>query len=143
MPNYLCMQRSLSTGDGGQLLDAMATLSAQLHRGDRMLATVAAGPPLCHFGRSNQRGDILMNVVRLYFAGDVQRWAAQLNHRYYQLWPALQRLERVLAPGETERYRAWRERRDRALESFREAPRRHVEALHPLLSQCGLAPAAT
>lgn len=129
-------------GDGGQLLYALGTLSDALARGDHMLVAARAAGPLCYFGRSNPRGEILFNVVRLYFIGEVQRWAAQLNQRYYALWPALQRLETLLAAGEPASYRQWRQQRDHDIERFRLAPRRHVEALHPLLAQCGLAPAA-
>jgi len=134
--------RSIAGGDGGDLLYALGRLSDTLARGDQLLAATRAAGPLCYFGRSNQRGDILFNVVRRYFIGEVQRWAAALNQRYYALWPALHHLEELLAAGEPAGYRRWREQRDLAIEHFRLAPRRHVEALHPLLSQCGLAPQA-
>ena len=50
------------------------------------------------------------------------------------------RLEELLAAGEPQAFRDWRLARDNHITRSLEAPRRHVEALLPVMRQCGLAP---
>lgn len=47
---------------------------------------------ICPTQRSNQTTDILANVLRLYFIGEVQGYLAELLHYQHQLVPVLQQL---------------------------------------------------
>jgi hypothetical protein len=132
--------QTLATGDGGALLAAMGLLSEQMQRADQILTQSRQRGPLCPQGRPSERGQILSNVVRLFLIGEAQRWSADLNRRYYLLWPAVQQLEDLLAAGEPAAHRRWRAGRDRAMETFRAAPRNHVKMLSPILQRCALAP---
>ncbi len=135
----LHLQR-LARGDGGQLLAAWRLLAQQLGVGTAMARQRAAGQPLCHAGIANRQGQILATVMQNYFAARVQPWAARLNQRRYQLWPAVQRLEQLLADAAPVPYSQWAAARDRQLRADAAAVKTHVEALQPLLRQCGLLP---
>ena len=50
--------------------------------------------------------------------------------------------EELLAGAEPEAFGRWREQRDRLMAKGLRAPRAHVEALLPVMRQCGLAPQA-
>ena len=94
--------------------------------------------PIC-FSAGGDPAPILDNVVRKYFVGELQPWSVQLQKGVAQL-RAAQQLEALLARGEPAAFQRWRFKRDEFIEVASGAPRRHVQALLPVLEQCGLAP---
>lgn len=132
--------RTISRARAGQLLKGWTLLGARLDVATRILEARAHGKPLCFPGMKTRDADIFYNVVRADFVGDIQVWAASLNSRYYELMPPVRDLESLLAVGEPATYASWRGQRDAALDSQTSALARHVQALNPLLDQCGLLP---
>lgn len=126
----------IAGGDGGALLKAVAEQAAWLSAGDAMLAQRRARGPLCTPGFEPTAAGILQNVVRKYFVGETQPYAAALGRRYHDLLPAITELEELLSSALPPDYRAWQQQRDTALEDLLAAPRRHVEQLKTLQQTC-------
>ena len=95
---------------------------------------------LCYQGKPTPRARTLLNVVTLFFAGEVQPRAAVLEQRRYQLLQPVAGLEQLLQAALPAPYLDWQQRRDEQLSSAAAAPRRHALALRQLLDSCGLAP---
>ncbi len=129
----------LSSGDGGQLLRALVQQAAALDA----LTGVVAQQELCFQGRPTPRSRNLLNVVTLFFAGEVQPRGALLEQRRYQLSQAVTRLEDLLAGALPPTYLDWQHARDRQLVDTAQAPRRHALALSEVLVDCGLGPGAS
>lgn len=129
-------------GSGGKQLAAWALIDEKLAAASGVVRDRIERRALCFEGMPTPKADILDSVVREYFVGRIQRWAASLNARHYELHPRILRIERLLADVMPPAYRDWQIARDTRLEAGRGALARHVEALRPLLSQCNLLPAA-
>lgn len=129
-------------GDMGKQLRAWSLLDNKLSQASRVVADRLRRRPLCYQGMQTPKADILDSVIREYFVGRVQAWAAGLNARYYEQFPAIRALELTLTVVEPEAYRRWRIERDVFLEQARPALANHVEALRPLLEQCSILPGA-
>ena len=78
---------------------------------------------------------------RKFFIGEIQPWSTRIQRRAFLLLNP-RSLEELLAAGEPQAFRDWRRARDSHITRALEAPRRHVEALLPVMRQCGLAPSA-
>ena len=133
------LQRLLG-GDGGALYKSVALQEEYLGRFDLALAQRYESGPICR-GTGGQRASILDTVVRKFFIGEIQPWSTRVQRRAFLLQNP-RRLEELLAAGEPQAFRAWRRARDSHITRSLEAPRRHVEALLPVMRQCGLAPSA-
>ena len=132
----------IAAGDGGALLKALAEQTAWLSAGDVMLAERRARGPLCTVGFEPAEAAILQNVVRKYFVGETQTYAAALGRRYHDLLPAITELEGLLTAALPPDYRTWQQQRDTELAELLAAPRRHVEQLKTLQETCPGAPLA-
>jgi len=136
----------IASGDGGTLLQALAAQGAWLSAADVMLAQRGARGPLCPPGFEPAAAGILQNVVRKYFVGETQPYAAALGRRYHELLPAITELEKLLRSAIPPDYRTWQQQRNTRLAELLAAPRRHVEQLKALQQSCpgaALAPAET
>jgi hypothetical protein len=126
----------IATGDGGQLLDALAAQDAWLAAADAMVAARRQRGPLCRPGFRPEAVTILDNVISRFFIGELQPGAAALGSRYHELLPGLRSLEAQLATVIPGHYARWQEQRDDQLDRFAAAPRRHVEQLKALRAPC-------
>ncbi|MCB1697784.1 MAG: DUF3080 family protein [Halioglobus sp.] len=125
-----------ATGDGGALLQALAAQSAALAAANRMLAQRMARGPLCSASIRPVAADILANVIRKFFIGDIQPRAAALNRRYHELLLPIEALEQLLGDALPPAYVVWAGQRDARLSELALAPRRHVESLQSIQQPC-------
>lgn len=126
----------VATGDAGALLQALARQGEWLRAADAVVARRAARGPLCAPRIRPAAADILPNVTRKYFVGEIQPRAAALGRRYHQLLPPLASLEDLLEPVLPPAYEDWRRQRDALLTELAAAPRRHVEQLIAIQRPC-------
>ena len=127
---------TLRTGDGGALLKAWEIAAQHLDTIGADLAVWQEQSARCVRGKPIFDPDILQNVVRTFFVGDVQVWAAQLSQRYYALMTPIEQLEVTLSAGEPDNYRNWRLQRGEFLHDVRGAMRRHVALLQQVMKLC-------
>ncbi|MBN7796652.1 DUF3080 family protein [Parahaliea mediterranea] len=127
----------IGKGDGGELLRALAMQASWLATADGLFAARAAEGPLCAPRIRPAAADIVPNVVRKFFVGDIQPWSAAVDRRQYQLLPPIRALETALAGALPDSYQRWRDRRDTLVAGWSAAPRRHVQAVQTLLAPCG------
>ena len=130
--------QQLGKGDGGALYKSLMLQAAYLGEIDEAVRHRLRQSPVCR-SPGDSRADVLDTVVRKFFIGRIQPWSVQLQGRAYQLEPA-RALEQLLVDGEPQAFRVWREERDRLIAAAQQAPREHVQALLPVMRQCGLAP---
>ena len=128
--------RTISSGDAGTLLRALAVQNDWLAAADQMLDKRMSRGPLCTPARRPDAADILPNVVRRYFVGNIQPRAAALGRRYHELLPAIAELEEVLDTVLPDAYRQWQRERQRQLQQLSLAPRRHVKQLVTVQQPC-------
>lgn len=131
---------TVARGDGGALLMALRTQADWLDAANALLAQ--RDTPLCSGPIRHRAADVLPNVVRRHFAEGIQAWSADLARREQALLPALRELEDLLDDVLPDSYRGWRTSRDRQLDEWSSAPRRHVQAIQALLEPCGGLPQA-
>ena len=127
----------VASGDGGALLVALSRQAQWLSRADALLDRRMERGPLCAGAIRHRAADILPNVIRKFFVGDIQPRAAVLNRRRYELLPPIVDLEAQLDAVLPPRYRQWMAARNRLIEKAAAAPRRHVENLQRILAPCG------
>jgi hypothetical protein len=126
----------IRTGDGGALLQAAHMQGQHLAHINRMLHDLET--PLCPFGQPTERSRRAETVVSKFFAGDVQRWSAQVNQRFHDILPLVEALEAQLAPVLPPRYQQWATERSAFFnDHFRQAPKEHVALLKTLTGACG------
>jgi len=123
-------------GDGGALLDALSRQAQWLSRADAMLDRRMDRGPLCAGAIRHRAADILPNVVRKFFVGEIQPRAAILNRRRYELLPPIMALETQLDAVLPPPYRQWMDARNRLIANAAAAPRRHVETVQRILAAC-------
>ena len=121
-------------------------LMQHLQRQDHILRALDASiaqqdQPVC-WSPEDPKGQVLGNVVRKFFVGTIQVRSAVLNRELLQLEASISALETTLASFETAAYQTWRQQRDLWLASAAKAPRNHVDALLPIMEQCGVRPKA-
>jgi Protein of unknown function (DUF3080) len=126
----------VAKGDGGLLSQSLALQSAYLETANSLLHRRNETGALCRPGFRDDAANILDNVVRRYFIGDIQPWSAALERRRLALLPPIQALERQLNTVLPRNYRHWQQTRDKALEDWALAPREHVAQLKVLLDPC-------
>jgi hypothetical protein len=126
----------VAAGDGGALTQAMTAQGAWLDAANRMLAQRIVQGPLCAAGFRAAAADILPNVIRKYFIGDIQPRATALGRRYHELVPTINTLEAQLAGSLPANYRHWQKARNDHLASMQAAPRQHVEQLQDIQRPC-------
>jgi len=127
----------VNKGDGGSLMAALAMQSSALATADAMLETAVLTGPLCHHGLRPDAADILPRVVQKYFIEAIQPWSAALDRRRFELLPPVAALEQAIASALPEAYRQWQRQRDRQIEHWVAAPKRHVQTLQSILESCG------
>jgi len=140
--NLELLLAQIARGDGGRLIEALAVQSGALARANRLIDQRLARRPVCFAGKRSNEAEIFQNVVTRFWLGDLQRWSAAVNQRYFQLLPAIDALEQRLAPGEPAPYRHWRVARNDALAGWAAAPAGHIAAIKRIYAQCGLLPAS-
>lgn len=126
----------IATGDGGELMSALALQAAHLDSASKLLQDRAQAAALCTGGREPRAAPILRTVVTRFFAGQVQPWSAALGSREHDLLPPVRSLEALLDPVLPADYLSWQTGRDTALDEWSKAPRRHVRAIQALLGSC-------
>jgi hypothetical protein len=127
---------TVAGGDGGALLKALARQDGWLAAADTLVQQRLAKGPLCAPGLRPAAADILPNVIRKYFIGEIQPQSAILGRRYHELLPEVSELEDLLHSALPQLYRDWQRARDTRLEDYYEAPLRHVEQLKALQDPC-------
>ena len=127
---------AVATGDGGNLMQALAVQAAALEAANRILAERMRRGPLCGPVLRPAAADILTEVVKKYFIAAIQPRAAELNRRYHDLLPPMAALEDMLVDALPVDYRSWRTLRDRELAEWTMAPRRHVDHLQAIARPC-------
>lgn len=123
-------------GDAGILLKALSRQSAWLDSADQMLQQRMDRGPLCAPGVRFEAADILPEVVRKYFIGQIQPQAARMNQRYYNLLPPIADLEVQLNSSLPPTYRRWQTSRNKRFAKVNSASRRHVENLKAIQRPC-------
>lgn len=129
-------------GDGGALLAAWQLTHRYLSAATSMIEQRTQSRPLCIKGMSTGKGKVFATVTRKFFIGRVQPWLADINRRQYELMAAVTALERALLSASPAAYRQWTDQRAELLKRATAAPRRHVEAIRPVLESCALLPAS-
>ena len=129
-------------GDGGALLAALAIQGAGLGSAAPAIDDRLRRAPLCFDSTPSMQGEILDNVVRKFFVGQVQPWSVKLERRRQLLLPHVTAIEQQLGAVSPPAFRQWREDRNQLLEISAGAPRDHALALAALLESCGLRPGA-
>jgi hypothetical protein len=128
----------LATGDGGSIYKSAVLQARYLARIDTAIEQRLKAGPVCKSAQ-DKTAPILNTVVRKYFVGVIQPWSVRLQSRAYKL-DAAREIENLLIGGQPQAFAVWREDRDRLIAKALHAPRNHVEALLPVMRQCGLAP---
>jgi Protein of unknown function (DUF3080) len=126
----------VARGDGGALLQALAGQAAWLASANQLLQQRLAQGPLCSPGRRPAASDILENVIRKYFIGDIQPWSAAVGRRYHELLSPIAELEQLLGATLPPPYRNWQIARNAQLTTMVQAPRLHVEQLQLIRQPC-------
>lgn len=130
---------TLRAGDGGTLLGGSAEVVGRLVQANQMIETRLGRRALCFEGMVTTRREVLRNVVGLY-TGPVQRGINRLVEARYDQMTVIRQIEARLADAEPMAYQTFRRKRDALLASATESSKEHVEALRPVLTQCGLLP---
>lgn len=127
---------ALRKGDGGALLKSWALIAAHMQAVHTDVKEWLATRGTCTTGQPGFDANIFSNVVRKFFVGEVQPWAAGLNRRFYELIEPVRELERLLGPGEPEAYANWRMARAAFIDSARASMKSHVLQIGELQSLC-------
>lgn len=130
--------QALAAGDGGSIYKSAVLQARYLARIDTALKRRLQAGPVCKSAQ-DETARILDTVVRKYFVGVIQPWSVRLQARAYQL-DAAREIETLLASGQPQAFAVWRVDRDRLIATALRAPRSHVEALLPVMRECGMAP---
>jgi hypothetical protein len=132
--------RTLRSGEAAALSQSWLIVSRVLEQATKVLKARAARRPLCYQGMRNQQAEYFRNVVLNQFVGSVQKDLAVLNQRYYDVVVPVQAMELLFADVETKAYRQYRLARDRAFIHGIDTVKNHVDAIQPLMMQCGFLP---
>ncbi len=131
----------IRSGTGGADVAAWSALATGLPTATTILMSRQARRPLCFEGMKTDAADILRNVVMTEFIGGIQQDIAKAQKTTIEVLPLVTEMEQMLYAAETRAYRDWRTRRDADLGVGAQALAEHVEALQPLMQQCGFIPA--
>ena len=127
----------LRQGDGGALIRAMAISRYELERAGSIVEARLARRTVCLIGNSSPMSRTFERVVSKYFVGSVQVRQAVINRRQFELFLAIEGLEKALSEVLPAAYRRWVLARNALVEDYRNAPRAHVAQIKQVLQQCG------
>ena len=127
---------SIRANSGGQLLAAAALQSGYLEQANDVLRSAGNEGIYCKNEAITEAGTITKKVVAKYFAGDVQRWSAQVSQRHYEIQSALITLESHLTSTLPKPYLNWVTERDALLHRLYAAPREHVAVIKKMVNAC-------
>ncbi len=131
---------ALRSHAGGDLMRQLAQQMIALSVLNQALSR--RGEPACH-SSTDPKAEILANVVRKYFVGQVQVRSVALNRTHQQLMQSITGLEALLNDHAAPAYSQWMQARDQWLHVALDAPSSHVSSLRPAMEECGVAPAAS
>ena len=126
----------IRANSGGQLLAAAALQSHYLDYGNSVLREAHDKGIYCRSETTTEAGTITKTIVAKYFAGDVQRWSAQVSQRHYEIQSALLALEAHLQAMLPQPYLDWMTERDALLNRLYAAPREHVSVIQETVNAC-------
>lgn len=132
----------LRTGEAGALLGSWQLAKRELEVATSLLIERQERRPLCFKDMRNSKAEFFRNVVVEKFVGGLQKNLAVINQRYYDVMPPVQALEAQFTEVETETYRQYRLARDAEFELALAAVKAHVDAIQPLMVQCGFLPSS-
>ena len=127
---------AIRANSGGQLLAAAALQSGYLEQANDVLRRADNEDIYCKSEATTEAGTITKTVVAKYFAADVQRWAARVSQRHYEVQPALIALESHLTSALPPRYLNWVTERDALLHRLYAATREHVTVIKTTVNAC-------
>ncbi len=130
----------LNNGLGGKLLSGWLSLSQHLQEAEHHLDQFSETRPLCFNRQSNPRADRFEGLVTRRFATSVQREINRLEQATRKVMPAMGKLERSLATGQTPALTAFQTERDQLIDNTRALLVHHVQRLGDTLGTCGLRP---
>ena len=130
----------LNNGLGGKLLSGWLSLSQHLQEAEHHLDQFSERRPLCFNRQSNPRADRFEGLVTRRFATSVQREINRLEQATRKVMPAMGKLERSLATGQTPALTAFQTERDQLIDKTRALLVHHVQRLGDTLGTCGLRP---
>ena len=130
----------LNSGLGGKLLSGWLSLSQHLQEAEHHLDQFSERRPLCFNRQSNPRADRFEGLVTRRFATSVQREINRLEQATRKVMPAMGKLERSLATGQTPALTAFQTERDQLIDNTRALLVHHVQRLGDTLGTCGLRP---
>ena len=130
----------LNNGLGGKLLSGWLSLSQHLQEAEHHLDQFSERRPLCFNRQSNHRADRFEGLVTRRFATSVQREINRLEQATRKVMPAMGKLERSLATGQTPALTAFQTERDQLIDNTRALLVHHVQRLGDTLGTCGLRP---
>lgn len=131
----------------GPLLQGMSASLEYFERGSDLLETVAGQNRLCPLGRKTPRGEIVFNVFRKFYIGEIQPYVSQLHRTARPIMDSLDQLVRVqtvaLPPAFLD-FQAATFAPDAAAgalwPAFQAGIARHTRAWQAVLRQCQLMP---
>jgi hypothetical protein len=126
----------VAAGDGGALLQGLASQDAWLAGADTVLVKRMMQGSLCTPGIRPAAADTLPGVIRKYFIGEIQTGAANLARRYRALLPPVTALEELLSSVLPPDYRDLVSERNARLAKLLAAPGRHVQLLKAIQHPC-------
>jgi len=126
----------VAAGDGGALLQALASQDAWLAGADAIIAKRMKQGPLCTPGIRPAAADILPGVIHKYFITEIQAGTADLDRRYRTLLPPVKALETLLSSALPPDYRNWESERNARLTKLVAAPGWHVQLLKTIQQPC-------
>ena len=127
---------AIRANSGGQLLAAAALQSGYLEQANDVLRRADNEDIYCKNDATTEAGTITKTVVAKYFAADVQRWAARVSQRHYEIQPALIALESHLTSALPPGYLNWVTERDALLHRLYAATREHVTVIKTTVNTC-------
>lgn len=132
---------------GGALLRALHELGAYLDSAAELIEHAVHAKALCPMRKTTERGRYLRNVFDLFYAGEVQPYAAPVHRYGRDILSALSRIRDITAaaPGTNgeEYWSDWLGMGDAsAWGRFEHALDRHTKAWQRALSECQLMPTA-
>ena len=127
----------LRSGEAAALLVSWIAVKDQLSVATKIVDGRVDRRPLCFDGMRSQNAEFFRNVVFEKFIAGIQRDVAVLNQRYYEVVQPLQALEAMFVKIETEAYRDYRNTRDERFIHGIDSVKAHVDAIQPLMMQCG------
>lgn len=122
----------------GRWLSSTVLLIRTLEQTAHVLEQKLKTKPLCVNRNDQANADILFNVFRKFYAGQVQPYLSRVHMFGEQMTDRLNRLSALTQPPET--FSQWLKALMDMKDRLHESNRRHVHAWQATLSNCGLVP---